>query len=212
LDDLKGGRIYRVFYYLDGQVNGGLKEDIYIEFTTPSIVNFIDIIPSNCQIENVRYINEADGIEYDNDFKNIITKERKVKAIQFTLSSKLYKTSNYYIDQSRMVTDFWDKVKDGKYNVAMGITNISDLDQLAGIDSFKKAYKAYAAEVESWRQRRIAVANFNMQNVYTDSVPYYDTVMVPSVMDKLLPINRSPFNADPYPTAEQSVRYIDGGI
>lgn len=211
LDELKEGRVYRVFYYMDGQVNGGLKEDIYIELSKPSVINFIDIIPSNCEIENVRYINEIGGIEYDTNFKNIISKERKVKAIQFTLSSKLYKSSVYYIDQSRMATDFWDRVRDGEYSTAIGITNISDLDQLAGLDSFKQAYKAYVAAVESWRQRRAVVAEINRQNGYSDYVPNYDMIIGPSILDQPLPVNRSHYNADPYPSIEQDIRYQEGG-
>lgn len=211
LESLKEGNVYRVFYYLDGQVNGGIKEDIYIELATPSVINFIDIIPSNCQIENVRYINEAGGIEYYENFKSVITKERKVKAIQFTLSSKFYKSSTYYIDQSRMVTDFWDKVKDGEYSYAMGITNISDLDQLAGIDSFKQSYKVYVAAVEDWRKRRALVASINQQNGYNDYAPYYNMTINPSATDSSLPINRSPYNADPYPSVEQDIRYQNGG-
>jgi hypothetical protein len=158
LDDLKEGKIYRAFYYLSGQVNGGLKEDIYIELTTPSVVNFIDAIPSGCQIENIRYINEVGGTEYINDFKSIITKERKVKAIQFTLSSKLYRSSTYYIDISRMATDFWDKIQDGEYKAAMGVTNLADIDQLAGIDLYKQAHKAYASAVKSWLERRTIIS------------------------------------------------------
>jgi hypothetical protein len=212
LEDLLNGKVYRAFYLLDGPITNGLKEEIYIEFNSPTVINYIDIMLSCCSVSNVRYINDNGGIEYEDKFASIITRERKVKAIQLTLTSTSYKTSTYYIDQSRMASNFWSSVNNMEYNNAAGITqNISDLDVSAGIQAFKSAYQTYVAAMQSWRDRRAAVASANQSNGYSDSVPYTDLIIAPTAITSADRINMKPFNADPYPSAEQNIRYVNGG-
>lgn len=212
LENLINGDKYRAFYLLDGPVINGLREDIYIEFNAPTAVNFIDIETSKCAIDNILYITDTNNIEHDDKFVSIISRERKIKAIQITLSSKSYKTSKYYIDQTRMNSNFWNRVKDIEYDRAQGFkSDISDLDVLAGIDSFKAAYTNYVSELQSWKQQRASVASANSQNGYADVVPYTDYVMAPTNLTSNTTINRSPFNADPIPSAEQNIKYTRGG-
>lgn len=207
LEDLIDNRSYRAYYMTDGVVPGGLKEDIYVELQSPTAVNMINLIASNCTVENMRYINENGAVEYEDNFRSIISRERTIKAIQFTIKTSAYQKSTYYIDKSRMATDFWDRVKDSEYGVYTGSGTIAELDEAAGIASFKKAYADYVAAMADWKARRAAVAETNIANGYADSVPYTKFLTLPNSISETETVNRSPFNADPYPTVEQNIRY-----
>lgn len=207
LDDLVSGRSYRAYYMVDGVVPGGLKEDIYVELNSPTVINMIDLIASNCTVENMRYVNENGAVEYEDNFRTIISRERTVKGIQFTIKTSSYQKSTYYVDQSRMATDFWDRVKSAEYGVYTGSGTIADLDEAAGIAAFKKAYAEYVADMNDWKARRAAVAATNVANGYADSVPYTSFLTLPSTISATESVNRSPFNADPFPTVEQNIRY-----
>lgn len=207
LDNVKEGNPYRAFYLVDGQIVGGLQEELYIELSSPAVVNFMELILSKCTVDNVRYIDEQGGIEYEDNFKSIITRDRTVKAIQFTLKSTLYRTSTYYIDKKNVKENFWDSVKEFEYNTNMGIQNVVDLDELAGINAFKKAYDAYLVAMKAYNDRRESIAKTNRANGYTDSGAYVDAMSIPDEIKDGLKANRSPFNADPFPTVEQIIRY-----
>lgn len=207
LDELINHRSYRAYYMVDGVVPGGLKEDIYVELSSPTAINLIDLISSNCTVENMRYINENGAIEYEDNFRSILSRERTVKAIQFTVKTSSYRKSTYYIDKSRMATDFWDRVQTAEHNVYTNGGTIADLDEAAGIASFKKAYEEYVKAMEEWKARRATVAAMNVANGYADSVPYTKFLTLPDSISPTESVNRSPFNADPYPTVEQEIRY-----
>jgi hypothetical protein len=150
ISEISNGEPYRSFYILDGIVTGGIKEEIIIQLHSPTDINFIDLITSNCKVERIEYINENDTIEHDNKYIGTIIKDRKIKAIKIVLLSELYKKSVYHIDATRMVADFWDKVKENEYGSAIGTKTIYDFDQLSGLSDYAAAYNKYVGEMNSW--------------------------------------------------------------
>lgn len=207
LKDFVNGSVYRTFYMMDGQVTGGLLEDLYVELNSPTTINFLEIVPSNCIVSNVRYVNEDDSIEYEDGFQSIITRSRTIKAIQFSITCAGYKLKEYYIDSSRMSTDAWEKVKELEYDAAEGITAIGDLDEILGLTAFKAAYAEYVTAMDAYLAKLAAVNAYNQANGYTTTQSSYtDYLMLPSSIGDLA-INKSPVNSDPYPTVEQGIRY-----
>lgn len=79
----------------------------------------------------------------------------------------------------------------GKATTGKGTLTQAQIDEMAGLDTFRKEYEEYTKKVEDWIARRTAVANTNKSNGYSDSVPKIDFIVPPSsVLDKKDLINK----------------------
>jgi hypothetical protein len=214
LDNLLNNTAYRVFYLLDGQISGGLKETLHIDFTSPSVINLINIITSNCEITNVKYINENGSIDYEDNFSSVKMRDKKTTAVEFTLTSKLYKAMKYYIDETRMASNFWDMVKENEYSAAIGIgtSDIADIDQLAGLTAFRTAYNDYLKRVEDWKKTKEFIELLNKNNGYSQTATNtnVNVLMLPAEMQSSVVLNQSPFTSNPYPAVVSS-KFSSGG-
>jgi hypothetical protein len=116
IEDLKQNKAYRVYYFLDEQVSGGLEETIKVTFATPVLVNYLDIVPANCKITKITYTLSNDALESQN-MKDIgIMKDRLVKVIEFDIVASLYKKETYKIDTLNMAKNYWDTTMAGSYD------------------------------------------------------------------------------------------------
>lgn len=208
VENIQANKSYRTYYLMDNQINGGLNEQLYIELASPTSINYLDIVTSNCTISSVQYITESGTVEFeDSNFKSLISKNRKIKAVLITLNSTLYKLISYQVDQNRVSADFWNKVKDLAYNSTIGVSSTYDFAELSGLKATKEAYALYEAQIAAWKANREIVAQYNRANGYADSVPLVEIAIKPDAVAKIEQATRSPFNADPYPTVEKLLRY-----
>lgn len=185
LEDLKYDKAYRAFYMQDATVKDGLIEEITVEFPQEEIINYVSIIPSNCEVVSVEYVNAAGTVDHLQDYKDLLHRPRKVKRVIFSIKCKVYDTKTYYIDESRLKSNFWSTVKEYSYNQAIGLSSsisAAELDELAGLNQFRKDYESYVSAVEDWLKRREEVVKTNISNGYTDSVPTVDLVVPPEML------------------------------
>jgi hypothetical protein len=146
---------YRSFYVIDKPIKE-IIESVLIVLESPAIINFLEIIPSNCKIEAVSYMSDNDVVNYEDDFTSGAIADKKIKAISFKLVTSNYKKLSYKVDTARMATDFWTKLKDYEYNRRMGINSVFDLDKESGIQANKDDYAAYLKAIENWKAAKIA--------------------------------------------------------
>lgn len=194
IDNLKIDKEYRSYYMLDAPIKNGLKEQIHIEFETEDSINQLNIVTSNCKASDVKYIDANGTIDYIQEHVNVIQNSRKVKSLEFMTTTESYKKLTYYVDESRLKPNFWDSImahEYGKATTGKGTLTQAQIDEMAGLETFRKEYDAYVKRVEDWIARRTAVANTNQSNGYSDSVPKIDYIVPPSsVLDKKDLINK----------------------
>ena len=184
IKDLIAEKQYRSFYLLDAPVTDGLKEEIYIEFETPSPLNHMEIITSNCELVYLKFHNENGTIDYiEKDF-NIVHSKRTVKAVTLILKANNYKSLTYYVDESRAKPNYFDTIKDNIFKTLSGGTSLtqSELDELTGMKEFKKAYDTYCFKIENWIEERKAIMNTNKSNGYNDEIEKIDFIVAPDTI------------------------------
>lgn len=187
LSDLINNKPYRVFYMIDDPVKDGLIEEIECTLHQEEPINYLDIVPSNCEIVAVKYINEAGIEEYVQDYKNVVQQRRRIKKIVVYIRAKSYEQKTYYVDESRMKNYFWSIVESNEYENKIGLNSEtatpSQLDEISGIAQFKRDYEAYIKQVKDWLARRQAVVEENKKRGYEDSVGDYVIVQPPSSLN-----------------------------
>lgn len=186
---IKSGNPYRSFYLLDGPVNDGLKEEIYVEFKTPSNLNQLEILTSNCELLYVEYKNDNGTIEHIEKNFNVSHKDRIVKGITFVLKANNYNTLTYYIDETRAKPNYWDTIKANIYDTLSGQRQAmtqAEIDELTGLKAFKKAYDSYCFKVDTWISERKAIMNTNISNGYGDEVETVDFIVAPNNINNFM--------------------------
>lgn len=182
LNDLKAGKPYRSYYLLDNPIKDGLKEEIQVNFVTPDSINHLNIVTSNCEVSNVKYNNTNGTTEYVDNYRNLHILERETKSLSFVLTAKNYKTVTYYVDESRIKSNFWEKIKEYEYTKATGGTSTltqAQIDELSGLTAFKAAYEQYIKDLKSWIEKRESIIKQNIANGYSDSMPTIDFIVAP---------------------------------
>lgn len=120
---------YRSFYIEEAIANQGIIETIIITMQTPTKINYIDLTPVNAEIKNLRlvYLNGVeDYIEYDSG----IIQDAIVAQIKFDLVSKRYTTSKYYMYQSKITEDVWNKIKEYEYRYALDVNSKLEMEEV----------------------------------------------------------------------------------
>ena len=198
LDNLKSDKEYRSYYMLDAPVKDGLKEQIRVEFDAEDNINQLNIVTSNCKVDNVKYIDSNGTIDYVEEHKNVIQTPRTVKHLELLTITENYKKLIYYVDQSRLAPNFWDSIMDHEYTKSTtgnGTLTQAQIDEMSGLSKFRKEYEAYKKQVDAWIEKRTAVANTNKSNGYSDSVPNIDFIVAPSkVLDEETLLNKEQDN------------------
>jgi hypothetical protein len=153
LQDLKKDKPYRTYYLLDAPAEGGIKEDIRVDLNTPAMINYIDAVIVNSKESNVRFVLSNGAIEYNHSFTENIGKDRNVKNATFALSSSTYTTKKYKVDTNRWTEDFWTKVGEMEYNVAMGVNDsLYDIDVISGIKNYQEQYVKYILDMKKYEE------------------------------------------------------------
>ena len=116
LDKIKD-ESYRAIYVEEKSAGSGLKETLTVALTGPKEVNFLDIAPVNCKIENVRYI-YINGIEeYIGDLETgIVPESRVITHIKFDIVCDKYSRSVYTVEKDKITDNLWNKIKEYEYN------------------------------------------------------------------------------------------------
>lgn len=183
INNLIEDKEYRSYYMLDAPIKNGLKEQVHVEFEKENTINQLNIITSNCKASDVRYIDINGTTDYIQEHLNVIQTTRLVKTLEFMTTTDSYKKLTYYVDQSRLKPNFWDSIMEHEYNkltTGKGSLTQAQIDEMSGLDAFRKEYDEYTKKVEDWIARRTAVANENKSNGYSDSVPQIDFIVPPS--------------------------------
>lgn len=149
------GQVYRSFYIVDKPVQM-IYEEITAYLNSPTLINYLELIPSNCKVVNLRYISENDLVIDETNFSTGMVRDIKIKAIKFDIACDKYKKIAYQIDESRVLSDFWTKVKDKAYNDSMGISTVFDIDEYSGMKKYKSDYASYLKSIENWYKIRDA--------------------------------------------------------
>lgn len=143
LQDILLYKPYRTFYLLDGIAQDGLKEELKFTFSSPSDINFMDLITSNCTIETINLIDINNNvINIDTNNGNIQNK-KDIKEIHISLLCNQYEEKQYYIDTQRMNKNFWLDLEEYEYDKAVGINTLFDLDTEAGINQNREDYNSF---------------------------------------------------------------------
>lgn len=128
LKDLKNTP-YRTFYIEEAIANKGISETITITLNTPTKINYLDIKPVNADIKNVRLV-YLNGVEDYIEYESGIISEAIVAQIKFDLVSKRYTSSKYYMYQSKLTEDVWNKIKEFEYKYALDITSKLEMEEV----------------------------------------------------------------------------------
>ncbi len=185
LEDLKQNKVYRSYYILDNPIRSGLKEIIRIELDKETTVNQLDVVGSNCTVEAVKYINQSGTVDTIFNHLNVVQYPRKVKTIEIITNTSEYKKLTYCVNEKRISASFWDKIASNEYNKltkAKETLSQSQIDDLAGITAYKESYEKYSKAIAAWMEERKRVADYNISNGYSDSVPKIDFIEDPKKM------------------------------
>lgn len=111
---------YRAIYLEEKSSGSGLKETLTVSLTGPKEVNFLDIAPVNCKIENVRYV-YINGIEeYVGDLETgIVPESRVITHIKFDIVCDKYSKSVYTVEKDKVTDNLWNKIKEYEYTSSM---------------------------------------------------------------------------------------------
>lgn len=186
LANLKQDKPYRVFYMVDDPIKDGLIEEIECTLSQEEFINYLEVVPSNCEVFAVKYINSAGIEDYIQDYKNAVQQRRRAKKIVVYIRAKDYEKKTYQIDESRLQSDFWTKIQDHEYSQIIGTSTDktpAQYDEISGLAQFKKDYEEYIRQVKDWLARRQAVVDENKKRGYSDEIGDYTIVQPPSSLN-----------------------------
>lgn len=186
IENIKDKKAYRSFYMLDNPINGGLKEQVKVEFKSEMESNQLTVVTSNCKVSDVVYESSNGSKIFTSGGIGSIQKIRPVKSVTITVETSSYKKMTYYVDESRIANNFWDTIASNELNIMTGKGGMDQakIDDLTGLASFKKEYQEYIKAVDKWIEDRKAVANINTANGYADTVPVIDFIIPPESINK----------------------------
>ncbi len=203
IENIKDKKAYRSFYMLDNPVNGGLKEQIKIDLKSESESNQLTVITSNCKVNDVVYESENGTKIFTNGGGSAIQKMRPIKSITITTETSSYKKMTYYVDESRIASNFWDTIASNELNIMTSKNGMDQakIDEITGLAAFRKEYQDYIKAVNKWIEDRKAVANVNMANGYADTVPVIDFIIPPAS------ISRGDLNSSKDKESQEATKY-----
>lgn len=120
---------YRSFYIEEAIANQGIVETITITMQTPTKINYIDLTPVNAEIKNLRLV-YLNGVEDYIEYNSGIIQDAIVAQIKFDLVSKRYTTSKYYMYQSKITEDVWNKIKEYEYRYALDVNSKLEMEEV----------------------------------------------------------------------------------
>ena len=124
---------YRVTYIEDTIVNGGMREEITVNFLSPVTINNINLRTSNCEIKNIvyKYINGTQ--EHQSTYTTGNTSTKLITSMTFDLVCTNYRHTTYKIDKNKMTDNTWDKLKTYEYNDLVNAKTQIEVDELIEI-------------------------------------------------------------------------------
>lgn len=162
LSEVIGGRPYRVFYTLDNPVEGGVKEEVTINFEGVRKCNFLTIKTANCAVTDVKYINQSDAEEAAGDIDNAYGVLKNAKGLKVTICCSNYKTDNFRIDASKEKVDFWNMIEAEQFRRSAGMTSLYDMTQLTGQAQADMAQAEFQRGVKFWQEEKTKIDKRNI--------------------------------------------------
>lgn len=130
LDKIVKDKTYKAIFLEEKLVKDGLTETMVLYFPKPVTINVVDLVPSNCNIKNVRF-GLINGIEeYAADYKlSMNNVARTCTYVKFDMVCTNYNTIIYEIDKSMITDNLWNDLK--KYEVA----RTTDLNKVSKLNA-----------------------------------------------------------------------------
>lgn len=110
-DEISSNNNYRTFYMFDRTQKDAVKEKLTINLPSPKTINKVNLIPSNCKITSIEFIDENGLSEVIENYDINLFKNRTVKTINIEIECNNYIMSQ--IDYNEVTNkDFWDIIND----------------------------------------------------------------------------------------------------
>ncbi len=161
LNQIIQGVAYRTFYLLDGPATNGVKEEIIVSFKEDMELNFVKIVPSNCEIVQIILVNQFGMEEKLTDIENEYCSLRKIKGAKFIIISKNYQKKAYEIDSNRMHSSFWNRIKEKEYSTLMGNQITFDMERESGLQKYREDYIKYEKDLIKWAEDKKLIERAN---------------------------------------------------
>jgi hypothetical protein len=172
IETLAAGIPYRTIYLMDGQVSGGIKEELRIKLQTPTEINFIGAGTSNCVVEAASLI-DVDGNMMPLDNLGNVSCARQVSEIVLSLACGNYEKKIFYYNKESADRDFWEQIAASEYQ-GLEAEKLADYDEISGLNTSQDNYNEYLDAVSGYYSNldsfRIAQENYD---VYTDKIENY---------------------------------------
>lgn len=175
---LPNGQAYRSYYITDEKYPEGVSEKLHFVFQQPTLINRVATKTSNTNSFNYKLHYQGDNIALDNlSWQEPIYSE----SASFEVNTANFKEQTYKCDASRISADTLTILENEIYKEYIGQSSYSslELDTLLGIKALKEDYQKYLQEIAAWQEKRKQVAETNIKNGYTDSVPEHTLVKLP---------------------------------
>ncbi len=152
-DNLINNIAGRSYYLSDNPIYGGVKEEVAIDFPDDTECDLINIIPSNCEIENIRIINKDNG-ETPVGSINESFPAKTAKGVRFTATCRHYA---YEIVDEQAVAS----VQADTYNEKQIMKDIVEVTEQKTaqkeINKFQRDYEKWQEQDKQTTARNIAV-------------------------------------------------------
>lgn len=178
IEALSKGEVYRSYYITDENYPEGISENLQFIFQQPTPINRVAAKASNTELFNYKLHYQGDNIVLnDLNWENPIHSE----SASVQIKSTNFKKETFKCDASRISADALSILENEIYKNYIGVSTYSsaDLDTLLGVKALKEDYQKYLIAVENWQEKRKQVAETNIKNGYSDSVPSNTIVKLP---------------------------------
>lgn len=162
LTNLVDDKPYRVFYMFDAPVDGGVEEDITIAFNGIYKCNFLKIQTSNCDIIDIKYINESDAEETAGDIYNACGVMKSAKGLKVRVRSTNYENEKHKIDVSKSNTDFWGTICEERFRRTQNMLSLYDITQSAGEAQYCQNQDDFKLAIDLWQKEKAEVDSRNI--------------------------------------------------
>lgn len=132
-DDIAINETYRTFFMFDRIQKDPIREKIIINLPSAKTINKINLIPSNCNIVSIEYIDENNNVYVEEGYNSNLIRNRVAKSVIINIES-----SNYIISQvdynEVKDEDFWDIVNQIKNDEVLIVDKKRFYYYLFGLD------------------------------------------------------------------------------
>lgn len=139
IDDIQFNNNYRTFYMFDRTQKDPIREKITIELPKVKTINKVSLIPSNCKITSIEFIDENGLVEVIEEYNVNLFKNRNVKTININIEC-----DNYIMSQTNYNDvkdqDFWDIINQIKKDENLILDKKRYYYYLFGLDKISVEY------------------------------------------------------------------------